>query len=139
MATAYAVALGLVGWTSARGLLLNVSPVRASSVLLIVLVSFSVSVGEETFYRGWLLVHWNASTTKFLAGAASLLLFVIAHFGGDWFVIVRALILGAVMTWVTQEKNNLLPAVLLHTVANVGFVSHDLAASGALMPLSLGR
>ncbi len=77
------------------------------------------AVAEEVVYRGGLIGILGARYGAAFAAGLSLVLFVVGHSYGGWWLMVNAVALGAMFTVIYTQTGSLAPGVVAHTFSNV--------------------
>ena len=121
--------MGFVGIASAVA---GDAPVLGPSLFLPMLLCHALlaPVGEELFFRGYLLGVWERDGRHAAAIAVSLL-FALAHGLGS--VTSVYLLLGLLFALLTQRANSVLAAMLAHALYNATLVSLEFLGAGMLM------
>lgn len=140
VASQVAVALGL----SERGTLpmlrrafAGLSPPLFALALLI--VGVGAGVGEELFFRGYLLTRLEQRARPWVANALVALAFALAHF--DPVHSTFAFLIGLVQGWTARRSGSIRPAIVAHTLNNLlGVASMSIAGAAPepFSPLELG-
>ncbi len=101
-----------------------------SPIMLFFLVTVQ-PIGEEVFFRGFLLEKLEGFAGKNLAIICSAILFGVAHMSyGMLYPVVFAVIIGFVLAYIVIKTNNLYSAIIAHIVINsASYVLYILAKS----------
>lgn len=113
----------------------NDAPALGPSLFLPMLLCHALlaPVGEELFFRGYLMGVWESGAQK-TATIAVALLFALSHGLGSMTPVY--LLLGLLFALLTQRSNSVLAAMLAHAGYNGALVSLEFLGAGALMDVS---
>ena len=102
------------------GQLADVLPHTRSELNWFVAVSFTAGFCEEFLYRGYFLWALSPWLGWWGAAALSLAIFASGHAYQGWTGVVRTAIAGAVFTLTVALFQSLWPAMILHTIVDLG-------------------
>jgi membrane protease YdiL (CAAX protease family) len=111
----------------------------AMFVLAVLIVGVGAGVGEELFFRGYLLTRLEERVRGWLAIAAVAFVFGLAHF--DPVHSTFAFLIGLAQGWTARRSGSIRPAIVAHVVNNViGVVGMSLGGDtpDTWSPLELG-
>lgn len=104
-------------------------PTSPEELRLFRAVSFSAGIGEELFYRGFLLWYLGQFMPLLWAVVVSSVLFGLAHVMHGAGATVRAMLIGAVLAGLFVFSGALWPSMLLHTAVDLSSGALGLAVS----------